>query len=304
MTREHKLALIVGFSLILVVGVLISDHVSSTTRSELPDFGHDEAPVPVALAPATIEPEPPAQVAIRELEPEPEPEPLVELHFGRPAPDTRTEEAAPAARGPILASNSTGAPADDPTLVERVREFGGRVVERAGRGDVDLPTLAQTSQGRQEPNGRPSEETTTATARPTEPEAPTRWHTVERGQSLYTISQRYYGSGRHWRQLAEVNQDRVGDNGTVRQGVRLRIPETLNGTTIVASEATPAEPATASRPATTREYTVQPGDTLGVISQRLLGTVRRTEEIVRLNSSVIQDADDIRVGMVLKLPAS
>lgn len=302
MTREHKLALIVGFSLILVVGVLISDHVSSTTRSELPDFGHDEAPVPVALAPATIEPEQPAQVAIRV--PEPEPEPIVELHFGRQIPDSQPEEAAPSGRGPILASNDVGAPANDPTLVERMREFGGRVVERAGRGDVDLPTLAQTSQGRQEPNGNADQtggEASAPASRTSPPEPPARWHTVERGQSLYTISQRYYGNGRHWRKLAEANQDRVGDDGTVRQGVRLRIPENLNG---VAAASLPPAGESESRTVQLREYTVQSGDTLGVISQRLLGTVRRTEEIVSLNSSIIEDADDIRVGMVLKIPAS
>ena len=34
MTREHKLALIVGFALFLVVGVLVSDHFSSARKSQ------------------------------------------------------------------------------------------------------------------------------------------------------------------------------------------------------------------------------------------------------------------------------
>ncbi len=34
MTREHKLALIVGFSLVLVLGVLISDHLSKSRTVE------------------------------------------------------------------------------------------------------------------------------------------------------------------------------------------------------------------------------------------------------------------------------
>ena len=35
MTREHKLALIVGFSLVLIVGVLISDHFSPARRQDV-----------------------------------------------------------------------------------------------------------------------------------------------------------------------------------------------------------------------------------------------------------------------------
>ncbi len=38
MTREHKLALVVGFGLILIVGILISDHFSTTTRSATADL--------------------------------------------------------------------------------------------------------------------------------------------------------------------------------------------------------------------------------------------------------------------------
>jgi len=35
MTRDHKVALIVGFALVLVVGVLISDHMSAAQEAEM-----------------------------------------------------------------------------------------------------------------------------------------------------------------------------------------------------------------------------------------------------------------------------
>ena len=38
MTREHKLALVVGFGLILFVGILVSDHLAADAR------GHDGLP--------------------------------------------------------------------------------------------------------------------------------------------------------------------------------------------------------------------------------------------------------------------
>jgi len=59
----------------------------------------------------------------------------------------------------------------------------------------------------------------------------------------------------------------------------------------------PPEPIT---PATPRTVVVQPGETLGQIAERELGTVRRLQEIVDLNG--IGDPDNVRAGTELKLP--
>jgi LysM repeat protein len=47
-------------------------------------------------------------------------------------------------------------------------------------------------------------------------------------------------------------------------------------------------------------YTVKAGDTLGHISQRVLGTSHRTQDIIDLNK--LEDEDSIPVGTVLKVP--
>jgi LysM repeat protein len=47
-------------------------------------------------------------------------------------------------------------------------------------------------------------------------------------------------------------------------------------------------------------YKVREGDTLSEISQKLLGTVKRMNELITMNSDKIRDADDIRVGMELR----
>ena len=49
-----------------------------------------------------------------------------------------------------------------------------------------------------------------------------------------------------------------------------------------------------------RTVVVQPGETLGQIAQRELGTVRRLPEILELNG--IDDADLVRAGTKLKIP--
>ena len=59
---------------------------------------------------------------------------------------------------------------------------------------------------------------------------------------------------------------------------------------------------TRHHPASTRTYTVQPGDTLAGIAQRFYGTMADWTWIYDDNLSVIQNPNDIYVGEVLKIP--
>ncbi|MCA9288650.1 MAG: LysM peptidoglycan-binding domain-containing protein, partial [Phycisphaerales bacterium] len=160
---------------------------------------------------------------------------------------------------------------------------------------------------------------------PDTPGAPVRTHTVSSGDSLYKIAERYYGDGNLWRELAQANQDRVGADGSVRQGVTLRIPP--RGGTASATRATtpPTPPANTARPGQpqtrpqapapaepqrpaqadrSRTYTVASGDTLGDISMSQLGTSRRWREIYELNRDRIDDPDHVPAGTVLVLPSA
>jgi LysM repeat protein len=64
----------------------------------------------------------------------------------------------------------------------------------------------------------------------------------------------------------------------------------------------PSAPAAAQSAAGSRTYVVQPGETLGEIAQRELGTFRRWTEIQRLNGNLAPSA--LRAGMKLRLPAA
>jgi LysM repeat protein len=64
------------------------------------------------------------------------------------------------------------------------------------------------------------------------------------------------------------------------------------------------KPVTAVKPATTRLYTVVPGDTLFAISKRFLGSGERWGEIWRLNQSIIPNPNLIFPKQVLKIPAA
>ena len=51
-----------------------------------------------------------------------------------------------------------------------------------------------------------------------------RTYTVQSGDSLGRISQKVYGTSRHWRKILEANRDVIPDERRMRAGVELRIP--------------------------------------------------------------------------------
>ena len=50
------------------------------------------------------------------------------------------------------------------------------------------------------------------------------------------------------------------------------------------------------------KYVVQEGDSLWRISAKLLGDGNRYHEILKINRNIIEDDDELAVGMTLKLP--
>lgn len=63
-----------------------------------------------------------------------------------------------------------------------------------------------------------------APAVPPDPAAPAQVHVVQPGETLGTISTRYYGTPAKWSVLFNANRDRVADANNVRVGTRLDIP--------------------------------------------------------------------------------
>jgi nucleoid-associated protein YgaU len=135
---------------------------------------------------------------------------------------------------------------------------------------------------------------------------------VQKGDTLYRLAEKYYGSGRQWQVLADANKDRVGPNGMLREGTRLRVPNpTADAPRQESPRAAPAgakpgrslatsPKAPETRVARAKTYTVRKDDTLSEISRRALGTSRRWREISELNG--IDDEELLTPGMVLRLP--
>ena len=324
MTREIKLALILGSALVLVVGVLISDHMSGARLAKLERVAPDSVGAPIASQTPRIEIHAAPAVPLRD---EPAPPAPTHLALAETPGASHTQGVGiepQTTYEPLVIDMGTAlafdAGATDPTMalneapLDSVAAFKAWA-EQQGVRLVDAPAAASVDR-RPGPNGngangaRPQQTTGATTTQRPAPAEPDREHAVVRGDSLWKIAERYYGDGALHTQLSRYNRDRLGANGELLAGSRLRIPSraALTGQAEPAPSARPTTgapaPSPAARPAArTETYTVQRGDTLGEIAQRTLGTSRRWREIVELNKDVIKDPDVVPVGTVLKLPA-
>ncbi len=270
-TRESKLALILSFVLILVVGVLVSDHFSQANTMD-PDLLDALGRQPIAALPGSDRTR--VNNAIDQVLPE---------DYTPPAP--------------IELSNGSNRSGTTPNGTGRSGSLLGELSGEISRTMEDLRTV---------PLANPTSNTNaTQTQQRPVAGASTKTYVVEEGDSLYQIARDSLGDGNRWREIQALNSSVVGRDGGIAPGMTLVLP----GNARVSEPASvPArrieitqrkvEHPKANHPKT---YTVAAGDTLGEISFELLGTSRRVEEFVELNG--LKDANDIRVGMKLKVPA-
>lgn len=342
MTRELKLSLIIGFALVVVVAMLFSDYMSKANRSDLdtklvaqPQLTHPAPQEPVVTLTGRESNEPlsgmPGSMSGAGM-----PE---EVHPGEIA--GANPQAMPSAGvgpgGPVeivqrRESRSGG-------IEEAVRKLGGSIsngeIHVPAAADTNLPTEPQAKTGKsnvlppdQAPlNVLPTNErgpaglsngitkpgttkpgTTKPDARVTDPAGANadQAYTVADGDSAYVIAKRFYGNGEQWKKIQAANPGRMGANGEVRVGVSLKIPDagpTATKATPARTEKPVAEPSRTAPAPAGRTYTVKKGDSLQAIAAKQLKSASRADEIMKLNPDQLNDANVIRVGMVLKLPA-
>lgn len=125
-------------------------------------------------------------------------------------------------------------------------------------------------------------------------------YTVQSGDSLWLIAERYYGTGYEWPRLMAANEGRLMPGGVrfsnvLQPGWEVIVPTVNYATTVGADGAI--------------SYVIQPGDTLRGIAANLLGDERCWPTIFAANVGVVgengrtlTDPDLIWPGMVLTIP--
>lgn len=287
MTREQKLALILGFALTLVVGVLISDHLSGARAAGMPELtealtprdqprpglGRDRSTYMLVEREETTLHDVAGtyQPVDERILPQPTPDRVVELNNGN-RHETQFAQ-----------------------VFDQVRQGIGELRPVAQHETIIMGEnrLNQGNRRAEVPQIDPIRED----ARPIPTE---HVHRVEQGDTLWKIAERYYGDGSQWRRIAEAEQNkgRIMADSQVRNGASIVIP----GVPAVSQNNQRGTQRPAQLAPRQQTYTVQRGDTLGEISMKTLGTSRRWREILELNRDRIRDPNVVPVGVELRLP--
>jgi len=262
-TREHKLALIVGFSLFLVLGVLISDHFSKTRRMEIAENTRPASAREVGAAPPGVR-----------LAQEPRvTSPLVQ-------PVRSDLQALP---GVHAAANQPQA--EPPVIIQ---------MDRSPQQTLAL-THVRDQQGMHVEEQSPPP---VAPPQPSPAQIPCQKHDIKDGDTLYRIAVKYYGSGNLWEKLRDYNKDKISGE-SLHEGVTLLIPpkDVLLGkpysppaSSQEAQAPAPTDPRSGAQPpapSNFKDYTVKDGDTIVAISRKMLGSAKRYNEIIEANQGSI-----------------
>lgn len=118
-------------------------------------------------------------------------------------------------------------------------------------------------------------------------------YVIQRGDTLWKLAARFFGSGRYWQRIFQVNMD------ILRNPNRLRIGQVI---TIFLNSADdlPAQPDTE---VTGNTYMVQPGDSLWRIASRVYGQGRLWRRIFEANRHVIADPGRIYRRQIFFIPS-
>jgi len=342
MTRETKIGLLVGLAFVLVVGILLSEHLTSATErpaAELAIAGKSVR-AGVSAPGAGEEPTPPAgQVPIaRDLSAQatpPAPVPQVTITTPAPAPvapPTQTiivqapQAPAPAPVLPPIASNtpvvtqvpSTTTPQTDPFAndpiknVARIAQQSGEpLVSADGKNNDVVPAKPVV------PGGDTS--TTVAT---------TKSYKAQAGDTLNKIAAKLPGGSTKATRdaIVALNPTLQKDPNKIIVGRTYLLPADLKTVAQLPGAPSPtptpvipdakkadkpeiakADPKTDAKidaKADGRIYVVKPGDTLSKIAMTELGSKSHVDKIRELNKDALKNGDKITVDMKLKLPAN
>ena len=128
-------------------------------------------------------------------------------------------------------------------------------------------------------------------------------HVVAKGEILGTISQRYYGTAKRWREIAAAND--ISDPIDLRVGQRLIIPDAPASSSSDSSGANtqPSSTSSTSSPSsatTGTGYTISSGDTLIAIAKREYGDPEAYKRILAANPGL--NANRLVPGQRIVLP--
>lgn len=142
-------------------------------------------------------------------------------------------------------------------------------------------------------NNQQTGSTSTTTKEETYKSGVPKSYSVKKGDDLWSVSEKIYGSGYNWVDLAKTNN--LENPGLLYVGTKLSVPDVKAKILTVSKTEVKV-----LNPITTDKYTVVKGDYLWDIAVRAYGDGYKWVEIAKVNNLV--NPDVIYSGNVLKLP--
>lgn len=287
----------------MLIGVVVADHFSEARHAELepgdqpshqPQFTPTASGQPAWAGGVRTEPIAPRRsVAAETIQPAaplaPLPEPIV-IANGPSA--SGSESGSGQVRSGLLSEVLSRSSGVRPLLERETTSPGTSAAQTGGSKARSSADLADTT-------SRSVAQSATLSARYVT-------YRVQSGDTLYGLAVRVFRNGNRWRELRDLNKGKIGPDGALVIGMELKLPASAAtsrpGTQAAPRKSMPAPREPLKRSRDRKYYIVKRGDTLGLIAQRELGTVRRQGDLLNANASRIRNADEIYVGMKLELP--
>ncbi len=237
MTRENKLALVIGFGLLLLAGILVSDHLSAQQRVDEDSLVATEPHVipdasilqPKNIPSATIALEPavaPAPV-LAEAEPQPQPPKRREIVIGQ-APGTRDRVTnAPSRIDKELKVHIVKKGETLSEVAERYLGSRGQWQELARINNITNPnrlTVGTRLVIATAPNTTKPRSISESKVPVAPKVAAARTATVGEGDTLSDIAKRELGNANRWHDLWSANKAILPDPDRVTPGMILQLP--------------------------------------------------------------------------------
>ncbi len=279
MTRESKLALIIGFVLVLVVGVLVSDHFSQANNMLIDKQDQQQAGIVAPITDLGQQEKQGLNDAIDNA--------VGDRRFAQSNPNRNSGLSDP--RGESYANNTNS----EYSLLDDAFDGVKNRINQTNFPPAEISNSSRTRRQQSDSIPNPGSSTTRTLAPVTH-----KFHTVVSGDSLIKIARRTLNDGERWKQIHELNADILGPDAILQIGMRLKLPN--DARSLERASSSNQQPKKNSSQSVS-SYKVVAGDTLGEISMQLLGTSKRAKEIAELNG--LESVNDIRIGMTLKIPA-
>lgn len=284
MTRETKIGLLVGLAFIIVIGILLSDHFTSTMQPQIaPLVQTHESVLQSTTTPGAGRVTRP-DVRVENVQPD---------RVINTLDAARNDHRAQIEVGPGRSPTGTIEIGENPTAVAN-RDPGTAIVQ-------DLNNLVS--------NVLSHTETPDASATHSEqPMVPLRQYKAEPGDTLYKIAGKMAGKSATSREAFMTAFMKA--NPSLKDAAKIKAGETYSLPTLTETAPAPATnvlaggPAPTTRPVTTSTvlYTTKARDSLWKIAVEQVGSPNAVSQIKELNKDVLKGGDTVKPGMKLKLP--